>query len=244
MKRIIGIGGGEISKNETFKIDKYIVESTNIEHPKLLFIPTASYDAESYIKAIKIQFEKRLKCIVDTLELTRVPYSDTEIRNKILNADIIYVGGGNTKNMLKVWREKKVDIYLREAYENEILMTGLSAGSICWFAHGHSDSDTIASGEEQPFSIVDAMGWFPLFECPHHNEERRAPDFDTKIIQTGYTGLGLENCSAIEIVDDTFRILKSNDHAKAYKVSVKNASTIREELISDEKYRSIDELLS
>lgn len=78
---------------------------------------------------------------MESLCLITKQYTDEEIKNSILNADIIYVGGGDTLRMIKKWKAYKVDLYLKEAYEKGIVLSGISAGSICWFEFGHSDSD-------------------------------------------------------------------------------------------------------
>ena len=87
MGKIVAIGGGELRQGETEIIDKFIVELSNKKNPKLLFIPTASYDAEGYIELVKERFGD-FGCIVDTLCLVTNTYDDNEIYNKILSADI------------------------------------------------------------------------------------------------------------------------------------------------------------
>ena len=119
MGKIVAIGGGELRMGETYILDKYIVELSHTDNPNLLFIPTASKDAEGYIESINEYFGK-LGCNVESLCLVTKDYTDEEIKNKILNADIIYVGGGDTVRMIDKWKEHKVDIYLKEAYETQI----------------------------------------------------------------------------------------------------------------------------
>lgn len=135
MKKIIAIGGGEIGRPgypiETTKIDKEIINLTHKIKPRLLFIPTASSDSELYFDCVKKHFEKRLKCEVDVLFLLKDNYNLKEIKQKILNANIIYVGGGNTALMLKTWRKYKVDKIIKQAYSKGVVLSGLSAGSIC-----------------------------------------------------------------------------------------------------------------
>lgn len=87
-------------------------------------------------------FENGVKfvCEVDTLLLLEGKTSPTNARDKILNSDLVYIGGGNTQMMMKVWKQYGIDETLKLAYKNEIVLAGLSAGSICWFNGGHSDS--------------------------------------------------------------------------------------------------------
>ena len=127
---IIAIGGGEVSQNETYEIDKFIVESAKKEKPNFLFITTASKDAKPYIKAINDLYES-LGCKTDTLYLSNVEVNGKEVNQKIESADIIYVGGGNTFYMMEVWKKHSVDKALMKAYKSGKVLAGLSAGPIC-----------------------------------------------------------------------------------------------------------------
>src|SRR3989344_2508736 len=124
MKKIIAIGGGEIGRPgypvETTKIDKEIIALTGKTNPRLLFIPTASSDSELYYETVKKHFGKTLGCKTDVLYLINKDLSKKEIEQKIFGADIIYVGGGNTLKMMKVWRAIGVDKILKQAYERGI----------------------------------------------------------------------------------------------------------------------------
>ena len=128
MGRIVAIGGGEIGRPgypvETTKIDKEIISLTGKNKPKLLFIPTASSDSESYYDTVRKHFGIRLGCKTDVLYLLKEKINE----NKILNSDIIYVGGGNTLLMMNTWRKYGLDKILIEAYNQNIVLSGLSAG--------------------------------------------------------------------------------------------------------------------
>ncbi|MFC1953334.1 Type 1 glutamine amidotransferase-like domain-containing protein [Chloroflexota bacterium] len=149
MGKIVAIGGGEIGRQgypvETTGIDKEIIRLSGVVNPRLLFIPTATSDAESYVEAVHKHFGEDLGCTIDTLYLVKEKPGISEIRDKVLNANIIYVGGGNTLKMLKIWRNLGVDKILHEAYERNIVLSGLSAGAICWFRYGSSDSRKFAN---------------------------------------------------------------------------------------------------
>src|SRR5579864_6524646 len=130
-KAIVAIGGGEIRTRGTAGIDREIIRLSKKEHPSILFVPTASSDSERYRKHFLEYFGKFWKCKVDVLFLVNERPSAQQIERKILSADIIYVGGGNTLLMMRV---------LKTAYEDGIVLAGISAGAICWFDSGHSDS--------------------------------------------------------------------------------------------------------
>ena len=139
-KTIVAIGGGKIGTRETLPIDREIIRLSNKKNPKFLFIPTARSDSEIYWKRVRKYFGDFLKCKTEVLFLIKEKPSRKQIRSKISSADIIYVGGGNTLQMMRIWRRLGVDKLLIAAYEMGTVLAGISAGSICWFDSGHSDS--------------------------------------------------------------------------------------------------------
>ena len=226
MKKLFAIGGGEIGRPgypiETTAIDKEIIKQSGKKDPKLLFIPTASKDAEGYIQTVQNYFGKKLGCKVDTLLTVNETPSLNTIKSKILNADIIYVGGGNTLFMMKQWRKFGIDKILTEAYNKGIIMSGLSAGAICWFKYGLSDS-RIIEGQSQNYIRVSGLGIFNITFSPHHIREKNRKLGLIKLIKKyGGIGLALDDYSAIEVIDDKFRIITSKSEAKAYKVFMLN----------------------
>src|ERR1700683_671103 len=130
-KAIVAIGGGQIRTRGTAPIDREIIRLTNKTRPKFLFIPTASSDSERYWKHVQEYFGGFLKCKTDVLFLIAEQISTKQIRRKIRWADIIYVGGGNTLQMLRVWRRVGVDKLLKSAYDKGTVLSGISAGAIC-----------------------------------------------------------------------------------------------------------------
>ncbi len=136
-KNIVAIGGGGFGRSlGSLEIEKYIVSLSNKKRPKICFIPTASGDSSLYKLNFYRAFSK-LDCITSHIDF----FSRTEnLEEKVLTQDIIYVGGGNTKSMLAVWKEWNLHKILRNAYEKGIVMSGVSAGAICWFDKGITDS--------------------------------------------------------------------------------------------------------
>ena len=121
---IVAIGGGEIAQHETLVIDKEIIRLSGKKRPTVLFIPTASSDAQEYIDTFIDYYSKYLNCIVHVLKLINQHLGAKEISEKILNSDIIYVGGGNTLMMMTLWRKLGVDNMLKKAYEKGIILSG------------------------------------------------------------------------------------------------------------------------
>src|SRR6185369_5482699 len=139
-KTIVAIGGGKIATRQTLPIDREIIRLSKQKNPSLLFIPTASSDSEIYWTQVRKYFGGFLKCKTDVLFLMKEKPSREQIRSKISAADIVYVGGGNTLQMMRIWRRLGVDKLLVTAYQKGTVLAGVSAGSICWFDSGHSAS--------------------------------------------------------------------------------------------------------
>lgn len=241
-RRIFAIGGGEIRGRETLEIDKRIVEAAGKANPRLLFIPTASSEAEGYIRTVREYFGDGLGCTVESLLLIDSTRSKQEIREIILSSDIIYAGGGNTRFMMDLWKQKGVDSALREALEKGIVLSGLSAGSICWFRSGQSDSDF---SDEQPagrYSCVEGLGFIPLLHAPHHNEDHRAADFPLLVKEQKMPGLAISNNCALEIRGNQYRVIRSSPEAYALKVVWHKKEIIENRLDIDDVYRPLSDL--
>ena len=252
MKKIIALGGGEIGRPndnggfypiETTLIDKEIIRQTGKNNPKLLFIPTASSDFEGYFKIVKKHFSK-LSCKVDVLYLIKEKLSKKQIENKILSTDIIYVGGGNTLKMMTLWKKLGVDKMLKTAYKNGIILSGLSAGSICWFKYGNSDSRKFTSGSNKLIK-VSGLGLIEALHCPHYDTEAHRQKDLKKMMKTTskIIAIAIENCCAIEVIDNKYRILKSKPNAKAYKIYWEKGKYHKEEILSKKEFDSLDTLL-
>ena len=213
MKVIVPIGGGEISLRSTIEIDKYIVSLVNKETKKVLFIPTASGDMPSYIERFTNLY-KELGCEVDTLLLSKTE-NDNLIRSKIFSSDIIYIGGGNTARMMRIFKRTHVNEYLKLAYEKGIILTGLSAGAMAYFTNGYSDSNR-STNPEASLCLVKCLDLIHYCFCPHYNEEERK-SFDEFVVKKGFNGLALEDNVALVVTDDKIQgIIKSNTNNTGY----------------------------
>lgn len=248
MGKIIALGGGEIGRPgysiETTRIDKEIIQLTGKKSPKLLFIPTASSDSEGYIKVVREHFGKRLGCKVGTLLLTKEALSQKVLEKIILSADIIYVGGGNTLKMMTLWRKFGMDKILQKAYKKGIVLSGLSAGAICWFNNGNSDSRKFTSGSKKLLKVR-GLGFINALNCPHLNTEKyREKDLKRMMKITSGVAIALDECAAIEVVDNWYRIITSKKEAKAYKFYWKSGKYFKEEIENKKEFRLLKDLLS
>jgi len=240
MKTIIAIGGdeiGELQKDGTVKpvatesVHQEIIARTGKVNPRALYIPTAKDDSESYIAAFQ-RYYKKLGCgEVDVLRLIREKPTKKEIESKILTADIIYVNGGNTFRMMEIWKEHGIDNLLRKAYKKGAVMAGHSAGAICWFDYGDSDS----FGKNKAYRVT-ALGIKNAVLCPHYDTQPfRGTGLKTIMKRTpDHVALALDECAAIEILDDKYKILAANPEAKARRCYWDKGEYIVEDIVPEE----------
>jgi len=245
VRAIIAIGGGEIRTRGTAPIDREIIRLTNKKHPRLLFVPTASSDSERYWKHVRGYFGGFLKCKTDVLFLLADGISKKKIERKIRWADIIYVGGGNTLQMMRVWRRLDVDKLLRTAYENGTVLSGISAGAICWFDSGHSDSMSFSNPRNWKYINVRGLGFVKGVHCPHYNSRTRGvprrKDFRDMIRRTGGIGIAIENNCAIEFIDGRlYKVMTSKDYAQAYRIYKRGGQVLTERIRQQEQLAPIE----
>lgn len=228
---IVAIGGGQLDRNKTLSIDKEILGFAGKEHPRLLFVPTASNDDVVYTRSMAKHFTK-LGCVVDTLLLTVNDFRRDAIIKKVKAADIIYIGGGNTLRMMKLWRKIGFDKILNQARLDGKILSGLSAGAICWFAYGHSNSYPDKKGKRK-FIRVRGLNFVPLLLCPHYHIEREKT-LPHMIIHPRLIAIALEEGVALQVKDNAFKIIGIKD-AQAYKVYWKN-KRVHKEVIAKELF--------
>lgn len=243
----MAIGGGEIRTRGTAAIDREIIRLSGKRNPKVLFIPTASSDSERYWKHVQEYFGRFLKCKTDVLFLMDGEISQKQIRNKILSADIVYVGGGNTLHMMRVWRRFGVDKLLKAAYEKGTVLSGISAGAICWFESGHSDSMSFYNPRKWKYINVKGLGLIKGIHCPHYNSMTigvpRRKHFRDMIRKIGGIGIAIENNCAIEFIDSRFyKVITSKSYARAYKVYKSGGKVISEQIGQEKRLAPIERL--
>ena len=162
MRQVIAIGGGGFGRTqESYLIEQYILDQTSNEKPNICFIPTATGDLDPYIVNYYAVFTK-LNCHPTHISFFK---RTIDLEEHIMKQDVIFVGGGNTKSMLAVWREWGLDIILKQAYDKGIVMSGVSAGAICWFENGLTDSWA------SELKLMKCMNFIPGSCAPHYDEE-------------------------------------------------------------------------
>lgn len=222
MKQIIAMGGGGFSMEpDNPAMDRYIREQSGKAHPKICFLPTAGAESPEYMVRFYEAFTA-LECHPSHLSLFSLPTAD--LRSFLLEKDIIYVGGGNTKSMLALWRAWGLDAMLREAWEAGVVLAGLSAGAICWFEQGVTDS---VPGQLGP---LDCLGYLEGSCCPHYNAETgRRPAYH-RLLKTGAIkpGYALDDGAALHFIGGELHcVVTSRPEAEAYAVDVV-AGAVRE----------------
>ena len=242
-RKIVAIGGGEIKSRETADIDKRIIELTGKTQPKALFIPTASGDAAGYVDNFEACYGDHFGCQTRTLTLIQNPPTFEEMSTLILDSDLIYVGGGNTYKMMKIWRRLGLGPVFAEAASRGTVLSGLSAGAICWFKYGHSDSRSFSISSEWDYIRVSGLGFINAVYCPHYHFEKREASFSQMIAKRGGIGIACDNNAAIEIVGNHYRILTSAPDAKAYKLFKRKGRAVISELSQESDYIPLANLL-
>jgi dipeptidase E len=225
LRQIIAMGGGGFSMEpDNPLLDLYILGQVEKTKPKVCFVPTASGDSDDYISRFFNAFEKH-NCVPSHLSLFRPPSRDLEAY--VMDKDIIYVGGGSTKNLLVLWKEWGLDLILKNAWEQGIVLTGVSAGSICWFEEGVTDS--YGDGLEP----IKSLGLLKGSNCPHYDgEAERRPAYE-KLVSSGKIqgGFAADDGAALHFIDaDFYRAVSSRQAAKAYQVHLADGQLTEEAL--------------
>ena len=196
MGKIIGIGGGFGEKDEV-KLARDVMELTGKAVPNYLQIPTTGYD---FADGHSVAFYCKMGCNVDILYLTHAYMTEDIIRQKIENADMIHVPGGNLKFAADTWRRTGADKYLKKAFDDGKVLFGSSSGSMCWFRQGFDDC-----GPEDAFMFVDALGLLPYNNVPHYEGEFWQT-FNEYADKTPLSSICCENETAIQYIDGVWSL--------------------------------------
>lgn len=211
-KQIIAIGGGGYPRDPNFRLEKYIIQQSQKTNPKICFLPQASYESRDYIAALYKTY-CTLGAQPDWVSLFGTVHPDW--KERLLSSDIIFVGGGNTRSMLALWREWGVDKVLKEAYGKGIVLAGVSAGAICWFEQGITDS-------VWPLGVLDCLGFLPGSSCPHYDTEpeRRPAYMRFMNAREVKPGIAIQDHVAAHYVDGLLhRVVSAKEGKQAFHVS-------------------------
>ncbi len=213
MQQIIAIGGGGFTKPRNgYKMERYLLQQTNLSNPRVCFLPQASVEDKDYITKF---YEAFLSLGARPSWISLFGRVENTWKDHLLQQDLIYVGGGNTRSMLALWREWKLDEVLFEAYQNSTVLAGVSAGAICWFEQCITDS-------VWPLGALAGLGLLKGSCCPHYDSEpERRPAFLSMIKNKEVSpGIALEDDTAAHYVDGQLhRIIACDQTKKGYRVT-------------------------
>lgn len=233
--QIVAMGGGGFSMEPGNPLlDRYVLALTQREEPAVCFVGTASGDSESYIAKFTAAFEQ-LPCRPTHLSLFCPSTSD--LRGLLLAQDLIYVGGGNTRNLMVLWREWGLDRIMREAWEAGIVLAGISAGMICWFESGVTDSVPGGTGDPiDDLSALTCLGILPGSACPHYDgETNRRPAYH-RLVASGavHDGYAADDGVALHYTGrELTRVISSRPDARAYRVERRGDTAVETTIVPD-----------
>lgn len=213
-------------ESENPLLDDFLVSLASVRRPRVCFVPTASGDSEDYIQRFRAAFpDERAETTV--LSLFRRNVQD--LRSLVLAQDIVYVGGGNTANLLAVWRLHGLDRVLCEALDAGVVLAGLSAGMNCWFQGSVTDSFAPSLSP-----LNDGLGLLEGSACPHYDGEANRRPAYLRVVASGALPAGFavdDGCALVFRGGELSEAVSSRRRARAFRVSADEAAEAREEPI-------------
>ena len=211
-QHIVAIGGHGLGRPDFRALEDYVLTLSGKDRPRVCFVPTASAEDAEYV----ISFYEAFTSRAEPSYLSFFPWPPAELRERLLEQDVIYVGGGNTANMLAIWRIHRVDELLREAWERGTILCGSSAGMICWFEAGVTDS----FGPQ--LEIMDCLGFLPGSACPHYDgEELRRPRYHELVEGGAPSGYAAEDAVALHFSGtELAEVVSALPGKRAYRVGL------------------------
>ncbi len=212
---IIALGGGGFSDQaDNLLLDEYILLQTNKARPKVLFLPTAGGDHEDYI-AKYYRAYKKFNCIPTHLSLSKkiIPYKKLE--KIVLSQDMIFIGGGSPRYLMQIWRKAGMDRIIKKAWKQGIILSGMSAGAICWFEDGYTNP------KDNIWRRISCLGFLEGSFCPHYDKQVGLRTAYRKMISSGEVsgGYGVQDGVALHYVGTELKYIVSNvPNAKAFHV--------------------------
>ncbi len=222
---IFPYGGGQ---NKAFI--KQIIKLTGKARPKICYLPTASGDSEQviirwYDLVHDLSVEPYVQKVWISSYNQKVSFEDA-----LLSMDAIIVGGGNTLNMMAIWKAQGIDVVLKKALEKGIVLAGGSAGSLCWFNNGTTDS------RPKELTVVEGLGFLPFSHSPHyHSEEYRRPLYHKNILNGVFkAGYAMDDFSGVIFKNGKpFKVVATSPDYNSYFVSVKDGKIVEEKLVAE-----------
>ena len=213
---IVPFGGGKFCEDAA----RFLAGLTGNERPRLLYIGTAAAEDPHYT----LRFYDQFSSSADVSRLDFFPWPPDDLRSTVLDQDLIFVGGGNTANMLAIWRLHGVDDLLREALEAGVVLSGSSAGGICWFDHGVTDSFGPQLGP------MDCLGFLAGSFSPHwDDEENRRPVYHDLLKNGWPSGYAADAGVGLHFVNGELReAVACDEGSNAYRLELREGEIVEE----------------
>ena len=220
-QHIVAFGGFRSARIGINPLASYVLTMTGKERPKVCCIPTATGDSPAALVRFYSNFPAS---ICEPSHLALFDRTIKNIESYLLAQDVIFVGGGNTADMLAVWRVHGVDDVLKSAWDAGIVLCGGSAGSLCWFECGTTDSFDI--NELAP--LYDGLGFLPGSHCPHFDgEELRRPLYHRLILEGFPAGYAIDDDAAIHFIGtEVAEVVSGRAEATAYRVELNGSAVV------------------
>ena len=224
---IVAMGGGGFSMEpDNPLLDDFILSLSQRQPAQICFVPTASADSAAYVAKFYRAFSGRAIAtdltLFDPSSLPRNPPNSADLVEFVAKQDIIYVGGGNTANLLAMWRVHGLDKLFREAWERGAVLCGVSAGMICWFSGGVTDSFGKLEG------LHDGLGLIKTSACPHYDGETERQPTYRQLVGDGFpAGYAADDSAALHFHGtELVEAVTSKRNANAYRVERKGNEVV------------------
>ncbi len=223
MRQLVAFGGGGFSmESGNPLLDDYVLGLTGSAEPRVCFLPTASGDADHYLVRFYNAFRERAR--PSHISLFRRERGVPDMRAHLLAQDLIYVGGGSLLSLLGVWRAHGVDSMLREAWEAGVVLCGLSAGSLCWFAEA-------ISGYHGEVNRIQGLGLLPYSNAVHFSDGERRAAFTRHLLDGMPAGYAGEDGAALRFVgEELVEVVASRPESRAYRLERRGALVVETRL--------------
>jgi peptidase E len=213
--QIIALGGGGFSEeNGSHLLDEYILQQTNKSKPNVLFLPTAGGDHEDYIAKFYRAYRK-FSCRPDHLELSKKNVPFRKLEQLVLGQDMIFVGGGSPRFLMQVWRKCGMDKIIKKAWKQGIVLSGMSAGAICWYEDGFKNP------KDSMWRRISCLGFLEGSFCPHYDKRGELRKAYRKMISSREidSGYGVQDGVALHYIGTELKhVISEMPDAKAFYV--------------------------
>jgi peptidase E len=213
--RIVAMGGGGfLMEPDNPRLDDFLIAQTGVDRPRVLFVPTASGDSPSMVERFEAELGDRAECAW----LSLFWRDGAELRDAVMSAQLVYVGGGNTANLIALWRLHGLDEILREAAADGVILAGVSAGALCWFEAGVTDSFG-----PQLAKLPGGLGFLPGAFTPHYDNDPVRRPMLQKLVGSGElpgAWAADDGCALVFEDGAVVDIVTSRPGARAYRVTV------------------------